>query len=66
MAAPKGNKFGEKNKGRKNSVDNRDDSASLPRVDAKTSSCGLCGNTFDKCTGHELELPGMHVGRQRD
>lgn len=44
----------------------RRDEGSEPRVDPNSDSCGLCGNLFNECTGHELELPGMHVGRQRD
>lgn len=58
MAAPKGNKFGEKNKGKKYTVSNRDSGRSEPRIDAKTHSCGLCGEVFADCKGHP-ELPGM-------
>lgn len=57
MSAPKGNRFGEKNKGRKNKVDNRDSGSSVPRIKPDEYSCGLCGEKFSRCAGHK-ELPG--------
>lgn len=57
MSAPKGNKFGEKNKGRKNKTDNRDSSSSVPRIKANEYSCALCGNLLRECKGHP-ELDG--------